>query len=257
MDFLDLTNMEFYEYLAIGGVVLVILAVILYFFKGGKLEMPAIVTSSVGGLVAGIALGVLLLASFGYHWDQPKPSTEGPVQSPLGGDGGGRPGFVGAGGPGGPGGGRGGFGGGPGGGRGGRGGFGGPGGRGGFGGPGGGGGFGGPPNMKRQLASLVVKLEFVTRKPITIELSDEDKEKVAAQLKGLRELDELSDDEARKRLGVLLEIIKKDKETLEAIGYSWPGSGGGGGPPDDTPNPFREDNHAKALESLEGRLTKK
>jgi hypothetical protein len=237
MDF-DLKDMEFYHYLAIGGIALVIIAVILYFFKGGKLEMPALVTSTIGGLIAGLAFGIIILATFGYHWDPPKPG-EGPINAPPGitgaGGGGGGPGPMGFAGPGG-GGGRGG----PGGAR---------------GGPGGGGGRGGP-NSKRQLAALVDKLEVITRKSLTIELSDDDRKQIADQLKGLAEMQELSNEEAKKRLDTILEIVKKNRESLEAIGYRFPDAAAGFGPMSDTPNPFRDD-HAKALETLEERLGKK
>jgi hypothetical protein len=162
-------------------------------------------------------------------------------------------------------------GGGPGGGRGGAGGPGargsGGGGRGGAGGPGGGRGGGAPggarggggPNSKAQLVALVTKLEQLTSKPLSVNLNEEQQAKLREELKGLNEKDDLSDDEAKKRLDSILEIVKGEKETLEAAGYRWPGQRGGGGgtqPPAEVPNPFKEGDAGKHLKALQEQLSK-
>jgi hypothetical protein len=125
-------------------------------------------------------------------------------------------------------------------------------------GPGGGGGA----QSKRQLAQLVTKLDLLTAKPLSVTLTEEQRAEVKKQLEGLGEMEDLSDEEAKNRLDALLKVVEKDRATLEAAGYRWPGAGGGGpgggmggfGPP--PPNPFKEGDDAKALQSLQKQLTK-
>jgi hypothetical protein len=135
---------------------------------------------------------------------------------------------------------------------------------GGGGGPPMGGGFGGGggrqgPSSKQQLAGLVRKLDQLTEKPLFVELTPEQRKKIGEQLKGLADMKELSDDEAKTRLEAILDIVKDKKDTMTAAGYFWPGErpnfGGGGGqnPP---ANPFSEDAAGKPLKSLNERLSK-
>jgi hypothetical protein len=122
----------------------------------------------------------------------------------------------------------------------------------------GGGGFG--PTPKTQLAQLVAKLDVLTAKPLSIELTDDQRAKVREQIKGLASNEELSDDEATKRLNALLDVLKEQKVTLEAAGYRWPGEGGGGFGGFGTPqpaNPFKEGKDAEHLKDLDERLAKK
>ena len=72
-------------------------------------------------------------------------------------------------------------------------------------------------------------------------------------------LDPLTDEEAKKRLDALLEIVKDDRATMEAAGYRWPGSGGGfgGGGAKDQPNPFTTEANRNYLKSLNDRVTVK
>jgi len=116
-------------------------------------------------------------------------------------------------------------------------------------------GGGGP---KSQLENLIVKLDVLTQKPLKIELSKEQTNKVAAEVSELAKAD-LTDEDAKTHLDSLLETLKDQKETLIAAGFRWPsaqkgggqkgpmGMGGGGGPPVDLP---------KHLKSLEQRLGK-
>jgi hypothetical protein len=137
----------------------------------------------------------------------------------------------------------------------------------GFGGGGGGGIPGGmmPPGgagrlnaNRNQLEALVAKLDTLTAKPLKIELTDEQRAKVREHLKGLGDVDRLSDDAAKEHLDALLEILKGQKETLEAVGFRWPSENGGppipGNPP---PNPFKAGDSAKHLQALEQRLNGK
>jgi hypothetical protein len=116
---------------------------------------------------------------------------------------------------------------------------------------------GGGAQPKAQLAGLVDKLDLLTARPLAIQLTDEQRAKIAEQLKGLDEAKDLTDEEAKKRLDALMETLKPYRETLEAAGYRWPGAGGGGGQqPPPPPNPFMEEKNNKHLKELQERLTK-
>jgi hypothetical protein len=116
------------------------------------------------------------------------------------------------------------------------------------------------PSAKNQLANLVVKLDQLTKKPLAVTLDDEQRKKLAKQLDGLDKKEELSDEEAKKRLQAVLEIVKGDKKTLQSAGYRWPGEQGGGAggfrPPQDVPNPFTEEENNEHLKSLQKQLAK-
>src|SRR5262245_8225460 len=111
------------------------------------------------------------------------------------------------------------------------------------------------PSPTAQLVGLVAKLDLLTQKPLTVTLTDEEKAKLAEQLKGLDADTPLGDEEIKKRLDAILEIVKDDREALEAAGYSWPGDtrirprGG-------APNPFTEVDNTAHLKGLRERLPK-
>jgi hypothetical protein len=205
------------------------------------LKVPAIIAASIISFMLGGGVAVLAVTLINPDWKTSK-STEAEQSTSA------------TGGPGGPAGGMGPMGAAPGGGRGGPGG----GGRAG-GGPGGGRGGGGP-SSKVQLVALVTKLEQLTSKPLSVNLNQEQQEKLREELNGLDNQDELSEDDAKKRLESILEIVKGDKETLEAAGYRWPGprggGAGGGQPPAEPPNPFKEENAGKHLKALRDQLSK-
>jgi len=127
-----------------------------------------------------------------------------------------------------------------------------------------GGGFpgGGPPgggrgpNPKNQLASLVTKLDQLTEKPLAITLTTEQQAKLSEQLKGIDEKSALTDEDAKKCLDAVLEIVQGDRDTLETAGFRWPGEGGGPRPPSNAPNPFTEPDNGKHLKALKERVTK-
>ncbi len=208
------------------------------------MKVPAIIASSVICLALGMALGVgamlLFGENFGYYYDPhaAKAGAAAPggddakARMPAGGKGG-PPGFAGKGPPGGKGGPPGGFGG-KGGGKGGKGGF-------------------KEPSNRAQLANLVNKLDLLARQP-SLKLDDAQKSKVLELLKGLEEPEELADDDAKKRLDGLLEIVEKEKATMEAVGFRWPGSGFQ--LPVDEPNPFKAEANRASLQSLQKQLGK-
>jgi hypothetical protein len=225
---LDWQGREFYAYLAVAGAVVVVLSLVLSAVPGSKVKVPGIVLAIVGGIGIGVAGGVILMGTMGYDMKKmealPPDAAAGPPMMP---NMGGPPGLPGRGGPGG--------------------------GRG-----------GGGPNHKAQLASLVGKLDALTEKPLEVRLSDEQRKKIKELLKGV-DADDLSDADAEKKAKELHELLADQKETLKAAGYPWPGEGGGrGGPgggrgrggPDGPPNPFKAEDNAKHLKSLEERLDK-
>jgi len=236
--------MEFQYYLAAGGLAAALLAVVLYFTTGSGVRIPAAIGGTVGGLVGGIGLGILVMGGLGYHWERQAGSSDanGAAAAP---------------GPGnmqeaamarraGPGGGM--MGGGM---------MGGGGGMMGGGGMAGGGTSGRPPGAASQLTSLVAKLDLLTAKPLAINLTDAQKEKVRKQLQGLRKSDMLNENDARKKVDALQDILKDHKDALTAVGYRWPGQGGRSGGGMKPPNPFKADEDGKHLKALEDRLAKK
>jgi hypothetical protein len=213
-----------------------------------SLKVPLIIVCSVVSLGVGAAGGVGALLAMGYQRPAPPDASAqnaANAQQPgTGGPGGGR----------GPGGGM--MGGAPGG------------GMMGGGAPGGGGrpgGGRGGPSPKAQLASLVTKLDQLSSKPLTIQLDADQKKKVQEQLKGLEDEDEMKDEDAKTRLDALLDLVKDQRDTLEAAGYRWPGEGGGfggggfgGGPGGGNPNanPFKDAKNHEHLTSLQAQVAK-
>jgi hypothetical protein len=227
-------------------------------------RLPVAVVSSAICFTLGVGGGMGWMVYNGYRFNKEAAlKVEGDIMNRNSGgpNAEGAPGGDGRGGGGGKGG-AGGFG------KGGAGGFG-KGGAGGFGkGPGGAGGGGGGgqrgPSPKTQLANLVTKLDLLTQKPLSVELTADQKKKVGEQLKGLTDADDLSDEDATKRLDALKEVLKDNIETLEAAGYRFPGQGapggapGAGGPDGGRPpaNPFKDEQTGKHLKSLESQLAK-
>lgn len=212
--------------------------------RRGSAKVPVTLACTLIAFAVGLAAGAIGMTSFGYHYEPPKipaKDKEGAGSAPGGqaaGPGGGGPGGQaagpGGGGPGSSGAGRSGPGG------------------GGPGGPGGPGGAPRGPNVKNQLAALVVKLDQLTGKPLSVELTSEEKKKIQELLVGLEHPNVLSDEDAKQKLDALLEIMKDRKEVFEAAGYRWPGSNAGRGPGGggNMPNPFAQKDNDKALKSL-------
>jgi len=182
-------------------------------------KVPVIITTAAVCLLVGAAGGVFTMMGFGYVWKKPPPG-------PPGGPGGMPPGGMPPGGmpPGGM----------P------------PGGM-----PPGGIPFGKmfkEPDAKRMLATLIVKLDQLSLKPLKIDLSKEQQKKVLDQLQGLGEDKELSADEAKKRMASILVILKDHVETLEASGFGPPGQ--------QAPPELTDEATQKHLQSLQKTLSK-
>ena len=242
------TNLQLYHYLAIGGGAVAVLALLLYFVMPKGLRIPAGVIGTVAGLVAGIGVGVIGMAASGYQFTKGDPTDDaGPPNAAAGPPGGmpvagkGFPAGMAGGAP--PGGGM----------------AGGPPGGGMFGGKGGKAGGGkkgfGAVSDKAQLALLVAKLDQLTDNSLTLKLTPEQRTMIRDQLKDLPEQDEVSDEEAKKRLDAILDSLKEQRAVLEAAGYRWPGTPFAMTPPT-PPNPFKDGPDSAKLNSLQEKLKK-
>lgn len=99
------------------------------------------------------------------------------------------------------------------------------------------------------LVSLVAKLDQLQHKPLKVELDQKQQREIAAQLEGLADLKELTDEEANTRLEALLKVVAGQRATLEMAGFRWPGAQA---PPLATgPNPFQEETNRQHLQALQ------
>lgn len=105
---------------------------------------------------------------------------------------------------------------------------------------------GGMNNPKNELASLMVKMDQLSQKPLKLELTKEQQQKVLEAFQGLAEKKELSNEEAADRLKLILETLKDHQDTLQTIGVRVPGQMD----PPRGPNPFQDAATQKHLESL-------
>ncbi len=133
------------------------------------------------------------------------------------------------------------------------------------GGPGGmGGGMGGMggPNPKRDLTTLVRKIDLLTGE-IGIKLSDEQGASLAAALADVEKAEDMTDDNAQAKHDAILALLDdSQKPQLDAIGLPRPQRGSGGGGPagarkEAPANPFQDETNAKALENLRERFAAK
>lgn len=74
---MDWNNMQLWHWFAIAGGVVLLLGVILHFLPIGKIKVPAVITASFGALAAGLALGIIFMAGFGYRPLAPEPQDDG------------------------------------------------------------------------------------------------------------------------------------------------------------------------------------
>ena len=134
---------------------------------------------------------------------------------------------------------------------------------GGMGGGGGGGGrFGGPPSPKRELTTLVRKLELLTG-DVALTLSDDQAASILEALDQIETSDTMTDDDAQSKLDELMAVLddtQKAKEASIRLARSPRGSGGGGSGGSggeetvEDANPFQQEGNAKALNELRGRF---
>lgn len=228
---MNFNNMQTWHYFALIGGGILVVGIILYFLPAGKIKIPSVVTAAFGALGLGLAGGIIFMAGFGYKPYAPDPvaattdqTTESLPTGPFMPKSGNGPAPKGKGGA--------------------------------------GGGFGAPPSARVQLTSLVTALDTVVDRPVSLNLSPEDRAAIAKQLEGLETASEIKEDDAKARLEAIQKILEKDRKTLETVGYRWagvpkagPGKGGFGKEP--PPNPFKDGTAAERLKSLMERLNKK
>src|SRR5262245_17499514 len=164
----------FYHYLIMGGGVIAVLLLMLYLIPGTRhspgMRAPAIIAGALSGLLVGTGIGIMLMVMLGYQLGRPN-RLGGPVGMGKGAEQGMMIAMPGMGM-----------------------------GRGGMGGMG--------PSVQTHLANLVAKLDALTGKPLQLSLSEKERAAVREQLAGLADNDNLEDNEARRRLNVVLEILK-------------------------------------------------
>jgi hypothetical protein len=77
-----------------------------------------------------------------------------------------------------------------------------------------------PLSHAGHLGSLIATLDNLTGKPLTIDLTDEQRTRIATELEGL----EWPPTEivAMNKLSSILSILERDRETLETVGFRYP-----------------------------------
>ncbi|HZV05445.1 MAG TPA: hypothetical protein VE999_10205 [Gemmataceae bacterium] len=191
----DWDQLTWYHYLGIGGGVVVILALLMYFTRASQIKVPAIFMGILGGLGVGVAVGAgvtIVANSYAVKMEQERANEGADTSVPpranprMGGKGGGRPGM----------------------------------------------GGGGPrgPSSKAQLGTLLAKLDLLTSHPLSVTLDPEQKKKVNDIVQRMDKEEVQGEDQAKAKLEELRNILTEEqRKTLEAAGFRWPGQGQGGG----------------------------
>src|SRR5262245_53562487 len=191
LSFPDWAEMSLYVYLAIGGAVLMLMAIGLYYVPVPQMKLPAFLLGIVGGVGVGAGVAVIGLMGFGYRWYAQIYENQTPRRMSMGGGGGGQA-MMGGGGGGAPKA---------------EGGGGGPAMAGGGGGHRGGGQRGAAnSNSKNQLASLITKLDLLTHERPVVKLDADQKRQIRKQIEKLEDKEDLSEEEAKKKLDAVVDI---------------------------------------------------
>src|SRR5712691_11526480 len=77
---------EFYHYLIAAGIVVTVLALILYLIPALRIKMPALALCSLGCLAAGLGIGMLTLVAMGYQNPQKSNATAPTITDEPAGD---------------------------------------------------------------------------------------------------------------------------------------------------------------------------
>jgi hypothetical protein len=207
-----LTDTQLYHYAAIGGGVVIFLALLLYFLVGSK--VPGVVVGVLGGLVAGLGLGAILMVAYGHTLDRsqdggraaqgapPPGKTYGKFPAAQDGKTPDKP--AGKKGPKGP-------------------------------------------TPTQQLVELLSKLDMLTGKQPRITLSPEQKKAMLEKLEEVNKKD-FDDVNAISVLSILLDNLKHDRAILEDVGFRWPPEFLGSQPPPRPPQvPIAENPHLLAV----------
>jgi hypothetical protein len=115
------------------------------------------------------------------------------------------------------------------------------------------------PSPKRELTTLVRKIDLLTG-DIALNLSDDQTTALAEILVRLDTQETMADDDAKAAQGEILAVLddtqkaKQEAVGLPRSGRGRGGRGGGGGEDEEDANPFNQEENATALQSLLGRL---
>ena len=96
---------------------------------------------------------------------------------------------------------------------------------------------------------------MLTKKPLAIELTADQKAQLRDALAGIESQDTLADADAQAKLDAILKVVDGHRAALEAAGFRWPGPGGGF-PPAPPANPLKEGEGNEHLNSLRTTLGK-
>jgi hypothetical protein len=198
------------------GIGVVLICLVLRQIESMQKNVPIWLFTGLLGILVGGGAALVALHSLGYHWDKQPASTADASQSRAtmgpsmaGGGSGGGGGMMGGGMGGG-----------------GMMGGGGPGGGGGMGGPGGGGSGGPPP--RATLSTLVGKINLVVG-GLHLNIDQDRAAKLLKVTEEFVDADELTDEDAKKHIDAINELLTTDEEELLAS-FSLPRRPGGGGP---------------------------
>jgi hypothetical protein len=223
----SLTSLGWPSYLILAGTVVCGLALVLYALPRFRMEIPAVLGSTLGALALGFGLGIVAMMAFGYHWERyagfnvgVEIDPEGPASNPAAANASAqmmstmmR--------------------------------------------PAGRSGLGSRASLgpKAWLATLIFKLDLLDPDVLSNNLSVAQKAALARQLGELEQAPELTTEEAKRRLDELLESLQPQRPALEAAGFTWPGRAEvNATSPAELANPFRDKENAHHLESVCGRL---
>ncbi len=75
MQFLESLPLDLQSYLILGGVAVILIALLFYLLPISGTKMPAILACSLGALALGTGLGIIAMVGFGYHWKPVMPNA--------------------------------------------------------------------------------------------------------------------------------------------------------------------------------------
>jgi len=91
---MNFSDLQVWHYAIAGCAVLLLLAIILYFLPGGRINISGVAACALVSLVVGFGGGILTMYAFGFHWEgEPTPKQTGASRmgGGMGGMGGGGP----------------------------------------------------------------------------------------------------------------------------------------------------------------------
>ena len=87
---MNFSDLQVWHYAIAGCAVLLLLAIILYFLPGGRINVSGTAACALVSLVVGFGVGILTMFAFGFHWEG-EPTPKQAAASRMGGMGGGGP----------------------------------------------------------------------------------------------------------------------------------------------------------------------